>query len=424
MHSQGIDGLLEAANAAHNAGQHDKAFELWREYREKCPGDPQGYLKAGVALRLSGRFDSADIVLRDGLERCKNCLSLAIEYAWTAHYQFNWDEALNRWETVWQWFPNHPAGIIGVGRVLIKLARLAEAEERLSTGVSNFPADIWVATTIAEVATAREDWKEALNRWNRVLLMKPDSESAISQRGVALWHVGESAEVTWAIPNVVQSAPEGAIVEIDRVNDAAARNLVMRYESLGENCELGLVQRHFEAEPLGLLRWTYCVVDTAIKLLEQRLSGFGELENLTLSRTSWKEYMIKEQKYGIAFHTFSTKDIADEAAFLRKHSSRLSWLAEKFLTDLTESNKRFILKLYHRVPDSQIHRIHSLLRQYSANNKLLCISVAADVSEGGTVVNVGNGLAYGKLSRKNPGAKSWDIPYDEWRSLLETADSF
>jgi Tetratricopeptide repeat len=422
MQSQEIDNLLKVANAAHDAGEHDKAFELWREYREQCPEDPQGYLMAGVALRSSGRFDSADIVLRDGLGRCNNHLALAIEYAWVAHYQSDWDEALKRWEAVWQRYPNHPAGIIGIGRVLIKLARLAEAEERLLAGLSNFPADVFVATTMAEVATAREDWREALTRWNRVLVMKPDSESAISQRGVALWHVGESAEVIRSAPAAAQSA-EGAIVEIDQVNDAAARNLVMRYESLGENCELGLVQRHFAAEPLGLLRWTYCVVDTVINLLEQRLSGFGDLKSLTLSRTSWQEYMIKEQKYGISFHTFFTKDIADEPAFLRKQSSRLSWLAEKLLTDLMESNKCFVVKIYHPTPDLQIRRIHSLLQQYSASNKLLCISVSSEVSEGGTVINVGNGLAYGKLSRKNPGTKKWDIPYDEWHSILETADS-
>jgi hypothetical protein len=423
MYSQGIDDLLEAADAANDAGQHDKALELWRDFRERCPADPRGYLKAGVALRILRRLDSSDNILRAGLEQCKNCQALAVEYAWTAHYQFNWDEALKRWETVWEWFPNNPAGIIGIGRVLIQLARLAEAEERLLIGVANFPADIWVATTIAEVATAREDWKEALNRWNRVLAMKPDSESAVAQRGVALWHVGESTEATRPVLSIAESAPEGTIVEIDRVSDVVGRNLVMRYESLGENCEFGLVQRHFEAEPLGLLRWTYCVVDTVIKLLEGRLSGFGELENLTLSRTSWKEYMIKEEKYGIAFHTFSTKDIADEAAFLRRQSSRLSWLAEKLLRDLTESNKQFILKLYHRTSELQIHRVLSLLQQYSAHNKLLCISASPNLSEAGTVVNVGNGLAYGKLSRRNPGTK-WDIPYDEWRSILETANSF
>jgi len=186
MQLQGIDDLLAAATAAHDAGQHDEAFALWCEYREKCPEDPLGYLKAGVALRQSGDFVSADSIFKKGLEKCKNPLSLAIEYAWVAHYQLNWDEALRRWEAVAQSFPRHSAGIIGIGRALIKLIRLEEAEERLSSAASRFPADLFVATTVAEIATAREDWKEAVSRWNRVLIIKPDSESAISERGIAL----------------------------------------------------------------------------------------------------------------------------------------------------------------------------------------------------------------------------------------------
>jgi tetratricopeptide (TPR) repeat protein len=424
MSRQNPQDLMEAANAAHNAGQHDKALDLWQRYRQICPEDPDGYLQAGIYLRNSGRSDAAEILLKDGIERCTKRLHLAIEYAWTAHYQFNWDEALRRWETVWLWFPGSSAGIIGVARALIRLLRFYEAEERLSEVVISFPTDIWVATTFAEVASAREEWKEALLRWNRVLAINPDNESAISQRGVALWHVGESAQLRQADSNAAQSTIGSLIVDIDRVNDAAAKRLVMKYESLGENCEFGLVQRHFEAEPLGLLRWTYCVANTVNNLLEQRFSGFGQLENLALSRTSWDEYMIKEQKYGIGFHTFSKRQVVDETTFLRKESSRLCWLAEKLLGDLTESNKRFIFKLYNPTPESHILRMHSLLRQYSSGNKLLCVSVSSVLGEAGTVVNVGNGLAYGRLSRKNPGPKKWDIPFDEWRSLLEAAEPF
>ena len=33
------------------------------------------------------------------------------------------------------------------------------------------------------------------------------------------------------------------------------RDLVLQFESIGDNCELGLVQRRAGSEPLGLLRF-------------------------------------------------------------------------------------------------------------------------------------------------------------------------
>jgi tetratricopeptide (TPR) repeat protein len=419
-HFQESDAVLAAADSAHQAGQRDTALELWGMHRHLCPADPRGYISAGVSLRNSGNFDASDALLRFGLEKCKDRIALAIEYAWNAHYQGQWDEALQRWERVHDWFPKHPAGVVGIGRVLIQLGRFLEADERLTNSIATFPTDPWVAITLAELATAQENWLQALTRWNQVLAVRPDSESAIAQRGIAQWHLRQTEHMT-----------RRPCVVADRVSDhsedhrerTATPDLLIKYESLGENCELGLVQRHFGAEPLGLLRWTYCTVDALIGLLEHRLFGFGELENIKLIRTSWKEYMIREDRYGISFHTFSTKDIVDESAFLRKQSSRLVWLAQKLVADLTESSKRFVLKLYNPTSDFQIRKIHSLLQVYSVNNKLLCISVSPAVSEGGTAVNAGNGLALGKLSRRNPG-KRWDIPFSEWRAILESTEGF
>lgn len=419
MHSDGIAALLEAAGAAYEAGEHHKALELWRQYRQQRPTDANGYLKAAVALRRAGRFASADALLKEGLTQCANRLPLAIEYAWVAHYQSNWTEALSRWQSVAQSHPKHPAGIIGIGRALIKLTHLEEAEKSLSAGVSAFPSDIHLATTFAEVASARKHWKDALDRWDRVLALKPDNESAIAQRELARSHIGRSAAaagISVDAPLLVPGAPS--------VWPPAIGSVIRQYESLGDNSEFGFVQRHFKVEPAGLLSWTYCVVDSVIKVLEQQFSDFGRLNNLTLFRTSWKEYMVREIKYGITFPTFFTADNADKSAILSDQSIRLSRLAEQLLSDLTHSNKRFIFKISHSTSDGQIQRLHSLVQQYSARNTLLCVSVSSDVTECGAVENLGNGLFRGRLSRRSPVGTRRDIPYEEWRAVLESAAAF
>lgn len=52
---------------------------------------------------------------------------------------------------------------------------------------------------------------------------------------------------------------EAALAETERSSlqrtDMLPSELVARFESLGDNCEFGLVQRHFGAEPVGVFRF-------------------------------------------------------------------------------------------------------------------------------------------------------------------------
>ena len=60
------------------------------------------------------------------------------------------------------------------------------------------------------------------------------------------------------------------------------RDLAMRFESLGgtgHGCEFGLFQRHFGAEPLGLLRWADLSHHLLTRALESRFDGVGLPEN-------------------------------------------------------------------------------------------------------------------------------------------------
>ena len=56
----------------------------------------------------------------------------------------------------------------------------------------------------------------------------------------------------------------------------ADRDLVLRFESLGDNCELGLVQRAAGVEPLGLLRFADSSLDRLVRLLDARADGIAE----------------------------------------------------------------------------------------------------------------------------------------------------
>jgi hypothetical protein len=65
-----------------------------------------------------------------------------------------------------------------------------------------------------------------------------------------------SVEMAESMPVAVPLKPEEALAVLGLPDLDAVRGFFPGFENLGGNCEFGLVQRHFGAEPLSLLRWT------------------------------------------------------------------------------------------------------------------------------------------------------------------------
>ena len=64
--------------------------------------------------------------------------------------------------------------------------------------------------------------------------------------------------------------------------------LMRQVESLGINCELGLVQRHCLAEPLGLFRFAYTPLEGLVAALHQDFAGIGDPGELRAAhRARW-----------------------------------------------------------------------------------------------------------------------------------------
>ena len=415
--------LLGAAASAAKDGRADEALRLLGEARLNSPSAPGGYLEAGKLLRAANRPHEAEAMFLDGLRRCPKRLELLIEYAWVPHYASAWPEALERWRAVADEFPRHPAGSVGIGRVLFALKRFDEAEDHLARALERFPSDPHMSLTFAHVAAARHEWRVALERWDAALDLRPGDPSAVAGRGVALWQVqleAENAAGAEAGDGPAQRVPHGP-VRIERAADPQAAALVKGFESLGENCEFGLVQRRFGAEPLGLLRWTYTSPDSLARLLEARFAGLGEPDAVSLHRTHWKEYFLKDSRFGVTFHTWLTQDVADEEAFRVKQAARLRWLRDKLLADLGEGGKVFVYKAHHGATGAEIGRVAEALRAYGPNT-LFCVSLAGASDAVGKVEKRGEGLLRGYLSRLNPTqGGQWDIPFDEWLALCRQA---
>src|ERR1700758_3814147 len=91
---------------------------------------------------------------------------------------------------------------------------------------------------------------------------------------------------------------------IDAVAAAALadRDLVLQFESLGDNCELGLVQRRVGVEPLGLFRFASAPLRHLIRAMDARFAGIADPDHVRVE-TQNGEYMIRLSKYDFIYHT-------------------------------------------------------------------------------------------------------------------------
>jgi hypothetical protein len=183
--------------------------------------------------------------------------------------------------------------------------------------------------------------------------------------------------------------------------------LLMRFESIGTNCEFGLVQRRHNAEPLGLLRWAAISPDALVTALENRLSGVGEPEH-TIIFAQNGEYMTEDRRYYMLSHTFTSTTAEPMERFGPLQCRRIQFLRRKLLGDLAAGVKIFVYKAHDGISDAQMMALYEAMLGYCPRIALLCVRLAA--ARAGTVERVRDKLFAGYLGRfsnVDPAVEDW-----------------
>ncbi len=424
---QGLDGLvgphdawLRQADRAHARGDTDQAFRLWGAYRVVYPNVATGTLAACAALRMEERFEAARTLAEAALRRgCDDERRVRIEVGRSAEASGDYASALACWQALAVRFPNHAQAHAAIVRVLLKLGRVETARACLADAAARFPGDAALERLVAQVAASASDWAGALRHCEELLARHPHDQAAQRARGIAEWHLNLESREAGAEGEIVWD-DTAARVAVGRVADPQAHALVMQFESIGDNCEFGLVQRRFGAEPLGLLRWANVSPPVLVQLLDSRFDGIADLENLDLHRTPHGEYWLKDTRFNLHFHTFVSSEVADSRAFVAKHAARLRWLRDKMRADLEEGCKTLVYKGTDGLTERAVAGIVKALRRVSPA-KLLCVTKAPPETAGGCVNDCGDGVLRGALSMTSPVGRRWDINFDEWLSLCTAA---
>jgi hypothetical protein len=197
--------------------------------------------------------------------------------------------------------------------------------------------------------------------------------------------------------------------------------LAMQFESLGENCEFGLVQRRADAEPLGLLRFSSTFLHNLLRGLEARFEGLGGPDEVQprLSGDA-REYMIHEKRYGLVYHTFVYEGQRSADLMKEQETARLKFLRRKFIEELEIGEKIFVYKRNGPVSEAEILALYLALNQFGPNT-LLWVVPADPRRPAGTVEVMLDGLLKGHIDRFAPDENAHDLSFESWIKLCANA---
>ena len=210
--------------------------------------------------------------------------------------------------------------------------------------------------------------------------------------------------------------------DIGALTGSPAVQFMQRFESLGDNCEFGLVQRRCGAEPLGLLRFANLELRQLLNGLELRFEGLGERAGLEfwLSDGARREYVVRDRRYALVFHTFLYQGEISEDELLEKQSRRLGFLVRKLLQDLENGEKLFVCKRNIPLTESEILALHAALKRFGSNT-LLWVVPADDDHPAGCVDQILPGLLRGYVDRFAPYENAHDLSLEPWLSVCVNA---
>lgn len=214
-------------------------------------------------------------------------------------------------------------------------------------------------------------------------------------------------------------------IEKRRREADARRALLLQFESLGENCELGFVQQVFDAHPLGLFRWSGISLPDLVAALDTDLQGVGEPEHTEIYwDDTFGEYYYRDLRYGMHTHTRMFRKDHPEDKARQLLQVRTLRLCEKLLEDIREAEKIFVFQAATEPAPDEMRRLFGSLQRFNPASKLLFVSAARDAASVGAVRQVEPGLMAGGLDRVGfDGSRRphWRISYQPWLSILAAA---
>jgi hypothetical protein len=197
--------------------------------------------------------------------------------------------------------------------------------------------------------------------------------------------------------------------------------LVLKFESLGDNCELGIVQRMAGVEPLGMFRFAGAPLRHLIKALECRFEGMADPDQIRVQPENG-EYMIKLTKYDFLYHAYVKIGEADPRALHKQQARTVAFLIRKLIDDLENPTKIMVFRQNEPLSANDLTDLRLAVAAYGPAT-ILWVQQARPGYPPGSVAVVDDRLMVGYVRRLAVRENVPDLDLDSWLVMLRKAYS-
>jgi hypothetical protein len=195
--------------------------------------------------------------------------------------------------------------------------------------------------------------------------------------------------------------------------------LLLLFEGLGDNCDVGVLQRAAGIDPFGLFRFATCTASDVGALLRTRFQCLGEPEDLWLDKVGPRqEYWVKSRHSSFEAHTDRYAGADDSEVVRAALIEKIQFLKARLIRDLSRGRRLCVWRGAASI--AAIHEIAAQLQTYAPTD-LLWVKVADGAQTPGSVERVSDKLLVGYLSRYGDYDGGPRIPIEEWISVCANA---
>jgi len=196
-------------------------------------------------------------------------------------------------------------------------------------------------------------------------------------------------------------------------------DLVLQFESIGDNCELGLVQRLAGAEPLGLLRFAGTPLRNLLRGLKARFANIADPNHIRVNGENG-EYMVKLTKYDFTYHAHVNIGDIEPEVLHQQQIRTVRFLAEKLLADLENPSKILVFRQNETLLASDLIDLRIALSAYGPSI-LLWVQEACTGHPPGSVEVADERMMVGYVRRLADRENVPDLDLRSWMQMLRRA---